>query len=182
MATVIQDGKALRFQIDPTPREAERACQAIVQVALPPSRANAIILGLYAVGVTAAWVFTPATRVLTSVIAVGAVAFTAMALHAEGRRRVRHLRTDDPHARETHYIELDAVGVRTWCAHIDARYPWAEFPTVAENKEFYMLVRPSGNGVAIPKRLLDEAMARELRACLREWAPDGGIALGREAA
>ena len=172
----------MRFQIDPAPKETERACQAIVKAALPPSRANAIILGLYAVGVTAAWVLTPATRVLTSVIAVGAVAFTAMALQAEGRRRVRHLRTDDPHAQETHFVELDATGVRTWCAHIDARYPWADFTAVTENKEFYMLVRPSGNGVAIPKRLLDEATARELRDRLREWAPDRGMALGREAA
>lgn len=182
MTTVVRDGDSLRFQIDPAPNETQRACQAIVQAALPPSRGNAIVLGLYALGGVAAWIFTPATFVRSAVIAIGAVAFTTMALQAEGRRRVRQLRTGDPHAQETHFVELDATGVRTWCAHIDARYPWRDFTKVAENKEFYMLVRPSGNGVAIPKRLLDEATARELRDRLREWAPDHGAALGREAA
>ena len=153
-----------------------------MQAALPPSRGNAIVLGLYVLSVIAAWVITPATRLATAVIAIGAVAFTTIALQAEGRRRVRQLQIDDPHARETHFVELDAAGVRTWCAHVDAKYPWADFTKVAETKEFYLLVRPSGNGVAIPKRLLNEATARELRDRLREWAPDRGIALGREAA
>lgn len=140
------------------------------------------MIALYALGVLAARVVTPSTWAPTAVIAIGAVAFTTMALQAEGRGRVRRLHAEDPHAQETHFVELDAAGVRTWCAHIDAKYPWSDFTKVAENKEFYLLVRPSGNGVAIPKRLLEEATARELKDRLREWAPDRGVALGREAA
>jgi hypothetical protein len=172
----------LRFQIDPTPGEAQRGCAAIARAVLPPSRGNAVLLGLYAAVVIAAFVLTPATRPQTIVIGVGAVLATAFALQAEGRSRLRRLRAADPHAQETHFVELGPDGVRAWCAHVDARYPWPEFSTVTENAEFYLLARPSGSGVAIPKRLLDAARETELREGLRVWAPDGGAALGLTAA
>jgi YcxB-like protein len=169
----------VRFQIDPAPEETQRACRAIVQASLPPSRGGAIMIALYAAVVGSAFTFAPATRPATAVIGVGAVLATAAALQAEGRRRVRRLQVDDPHARETHFVELSSGGVHTWCAHIDARYPWAEFATVRESQEFYLLVRPSGNGVAIPKRLLDDARDAELRARICEWTPDRGASLAR---
>lgn len=172
----------MRFQIDPLPSESQRACRAIVQAALPPSRINAVLIALYAAVALAAFVFTPATRATTLIIGVAAVMATAWAIQVESRTRVRRLQRDDPHALETHFIEIGPEGVHTWCAHIDARYPWSDFASVAETGEFYLLVRPSGNGVAIPKRLLNENTRSELLTGLREWAPDRAAGLSRKAA
>ena len=98
----------MRFQIDPTPDEAQRGCAAIARAVLPPSRGNAVLLGLYA-----AVVLTPTTRPQTIVIGVGAVLATAFALQAEGRSRLRRLRAADPHAQETHFVELGPGAVNS---------------------------------------------------------------------
>jgi hypothetical protein len=131
-----------------------------------------------AVGV-AAYYLTPATGWATFLIGLVAVAATALLLQAEGRSRVRRLQSDDPHARETHFIELNPNGFRAWCSHVDARYPWKDFAKVTENGEFYLFLR-AGNGSAIPKRILDESTEAELRHRIRAWAPDGGAGLARE--
>jgi hypothetical protein len=114
---------------------------------------------------------------MTMGIGIAAVIATVTALQAEGRSRIRRLQTEDPHARETHYVELSPEGVRAWCAHVDARYAWADFAKVVENNEFYLFVRAGGTGTAIPKRLLDGEGDAELRRWIKEWAIDHGASL-----
>ncbi|HKW11835.1 MAG TPA: YcxB family protein [Gemmatimonadaceae bacterium] len=174
------ESSSLRFQIDPSREESQRACAAMVRACLPPSRRDLILLALYvAVGV-AAFYFTPDTTATTFLIGMLAITAAVIAIEVEGRLRVRHLRTADPHAEETHFVELNAEGVRSWCAHVDARYPWRDFSKVAEDKEFYLLLRLSGAGSAIPKRLLDRVTDAQLRARIREWSPDRGASLTPE--
>jgi hypothetical protein len=162
------------------PDENQRACMAIAEASLPRSRGSLIILGLYAAVVAAASFLTPTTAPATMIIGVVAILATALALHAEARRRVRRLQANDPHARETHFVELSPDGVHSWCAHVDTRYPWRDFKKVTENKEFYLFVLSSGNGSAIPKRILDDTVDAQLRSRIREWSPDGGSSLARE--
>lgn len=180
MATDIKDEPTLRFQIDPTPDEARRACVAILRAILPPDRSSLILIAVYAAVVVAAYYLTPTTTPLTILIGVLAAAATAYSLQAYGRARLRRLQTDDPHAREPHFVELSPDGLRAWCDHVDARYPWRDFVKIAEDQDFYLFVRPSGTGAAIPKRLLDDALDSELRRRIREWAPDHGAGLARE--
>ena len=170
----------MRLEIDPVAGESARACAAIARAALPPSRAGLIMIALYGAVVAAAAILAPATLAETALVGVGAVLATATILRAEGRSRLRRAQDADPHALETHYVELGPDGVRAWCAHVDARYPWREFTKVDEDNEFYLIVRPSGSGVAVPKRLLDAASEAELRERLHAWAPDGGAGLARE--
>jgi hypothetical protein len=177
MASNTEECQALRFQIEPAPGETQRACAAIARAVLPASRASAILIAIYAAIIAAAWFLTPATRAVTVIIGVTSVLATVSALQADGRSRVRRLSLGDPHSRETHYVELGPEGVHTWCAHLDARYPWSDFIKVSETPEFYLFIRPSGNGAAIPKRLLDDVRASELRQQIRAWAPDLGAAL-----
>jgi hypothetical protein len=172
--------ESLRFQIDPSPEETQRACTAIVQACLPRSRGGAILFAMYLAVGFAAYFFTPSTRPATFLIGLLAVMATALLLQAEGKARVRRLRTDDLHARETHFVELSPEGLRAWCSHIDARYPWTDFFKITENSEFYLFLRPSGNGSAIPKRLLDDAAEAQLRERIRAWSPDAGAGLARE--
>lgn len=167
----------MRFQVDPRPDETQRACRAIVQASLPRSHGDVVLVVVIAAVVIAAFVLTPTTVNKTAAIAVGGVFLTVVGLQLAGRARLRHLRTNDPHALETHFIELGPDGVHTWCAHIDARYPWQDFTKVTENDEFVLFVRGSGNGSAIPKRLLDESTNRELRRSIGEWLGDRANAL-----
>ena len=169
--TSIKSDEVLQFRIDPQPGETWRACIAIAQATLPPSRRSAIMIGLYVVIIVLAFVIAPSTRPQTIVIGVGAVLATEILLRREAVGRVRRTQTQDPHALETHYIELSATGVRTWCEHVDARYPWAEYRSVTKNPEFFLLLRAGGNGTAIPKRLLDDERSLELETRLAEWIP-----------
>ena len=178
MAIHISDGRALRFQIDPQPGESLRGCTAIAQRVMPPSRGNAIILSLFALAGFAAYFVTP-TRLSTFLIAQGAILATTYALQAEGRRRLRRLQTADPHALETHFVEIGPEGLHAWCAHVDARYSWNDFVRVAEDNEFYLFTQANGSGSAIPKRLLDDATDAALRDRIREWSPDHGSGLAR---
>ena len=181
MATDIRESEQMRFQLDPTPAETQRACAAILQASLPASRSTLIFAGLYVAVAMAAFALTPATRNTTTIIGIVAVLATAIALRLEGQSRVRRLRASDPHAEEIHHLELGPDGVRAWCDHVDARYPWRDFSRVVETKEFYLFVRPSGNGSALPKRLLGQAQVAELRARIQEWSPDRGAGLASEA-
>ncbi len=161
---------SLRFQIDPSPEESQRACVAVARACLPPSRRDLFLLVVYAaVGIAAVYA-TPTTTAATFLIGLLAIFATTAVIELETRLRFRHLRKADPHAREPHYVEVSAEGVRSWCAHIDARYPWRDFSKITDNNEFYLFVRPSGGGSISPKRLLDEAKDSELRARVREWA------------
>ena len=181
MATDLSIQKRMRFQIDPTPGETQRACSAIVRACLPPSRRSQVMIALYVVIGAAAWFLTPKSWPMTLVIGVGAVLATESALRAESRSRMRRLQASDPHALETHHVELGPEGVHAWCGHIDARYPWQDYSRVLEDREFYLLVRPSGTGTAIPKRLLDPPRDAELRERIREWAPEQAAGLAHPA-
>lgn len=178
--TGIPMDQALRFQIDPTPGESARACAAIARCVVPTKRGNLLLLGLYAAVGVAAYVLTPDTWLTTFVIGVGGIVATVYGLQTINRANVRRLQQADPHATETHFVELSVAGVHTWCAHIDARYPWADFAKVVENNEFYMIVRPSGTGAAIPKRLLSDPDDTGLRERIRQWSPDRGRNLAGE--
>jgi hypothetical protein len=179
MTTPIAAVQSLRFEISPLPDESQRACTAIAQAALPASRSGLLMFALYAGVGGAAYLLTPTTWPLTFLIGIVAIAATALGLQAEVRRRLRRLRLDDPHARETHFVELSPDGIRAWCSHIDARYPWSDFARTVENGDFYLFVRPSGTGTAIPKRLLDDTLEAQLRACVQQWSPDRGSGLAR---
>lgn len=167
----------MRFRVDPNPEETQRACQAIVTASLPPSRTNAIMIGLY-VAVVAAAVTLPVSRPVTIIIGVGAVLATVKLLHLDARARTRGLQAADPHAAEPHFIELGAGGLRTWCAHVDTRYTWDGTTGVRETSEFFLFLRGSGGGVAVPKRLLADGQEAELRARVREWLPEHADDLG----
>ncbi len=172
----------MRIRIDPLPGESLKGCLALGAVSAPATRLNALVFALYGAVAVAAFLLTPSTRLMTTAIGIGAVLSTLLAYQWEGRARLRRLQASDPHALETHFVELGPEGVRAWCAHVDMRYRWADFSKVTENREFYLLVRRSGGGSAIPKRILDEATDAELRARIREWAPDRGENLAREVA
>lgn len=174
--------QALRFQIDPQPGEATRACSGIARSVTSQARGNLLVFGLYGGVGLASYFLTPATRLTTFVIGMSGVVGTLYGLQALGRANIRRLRATDPHSLETNFIELSVEGVRAWCAHVDAKYAWADFAKVIENKEFYMLVRPNGAGAAIPKRLLSEVDDAQLRERLRDWAPDHGANLAKEPA
>jgi GNAT superfamily N-acetyltransferase len=168
----------MRFEITPQPNESIRACAAIARAAMRPSRMNLILFGLYAAVALGSYILTP-THLTTFVVGMFGVVVTTYALQFESRERVRGLRDNDPHARETHFVERGAEGVHTWCTHLDARYSWNEFGRVIENKEFYLFVRPSGAGAPIPKRLIDEAADTALRERIVQWSPDRGAGLAR---
>ena len=125
---------------------------------------------LYALIVVAAFVLPP-SRPLTIIIGVGAVLATEVLLRIEAQSRVRGVQASDPHAAEPHFIELGADGLRAWCAHVDTRYTWDGTTGIRESPEFYLFLRGSGVGLAIPKRLLDAERDAELRRSLRDWAP-----------
>lgn len=180
MATQISTDPTLRFQIDSQAGEAARACTAIARSVIPQTRGNLLVFGIYIAIGLASYFLTPTTALTTFVIGLAAVLGTLSGLQAVGRANLRRLQLADPHSAETHFVELSTVGVHAWCAHIDARYPWTDFAKVVENNEFYMLVRPSGTGTAIPKRLLSDADDAHLRDCLRDWSPDQGVNLAKE--
>ena len=171
MDTTVLSPDLLRLQIDPLDGEMQRACAAITRASLPPTWLHALGVVLYIAIAAAAYVFTPDTATRTIPIGLGAVVLTVLMLQWDTRRRFRHIQQRDPHARETHYVELSPDGLRTWCDHIDARYPWAEFTRLLVTKEFYLFVRPSGLGSAVPRRLLDHARDVSLRSRVIEWAP-----------
>jgi hypothetical protein len=182
MATDLSMDQSLRLQIDPQPGESTRACSAIARAVISTDGGNLLLFGVYAAIGIAAYFLTPATRLATFVIGLGGVLGTVYGLQAVGRANLRRLQLSDPHSTETHFVEVSAGGVHTWCSHIDARYAWADFTKVTENNEFYMLARPNGTGAAIPKRLLDDATDAQLRDWLRSWSPDQGANLAKEVA
>jgi hypothetical protein len=172
--------EVIRFRIKPFMGEGVRGCTAVARAALGTGHANAILLAIVAAVAALAYLVTPATVARTTIIAVWAVIGTLYALQMDSRARLRRAQSRDPHALEEYSVEIGPDVVRTWCAHIDARYRWQEFTQVSENAEFYLFVRPSGSGIALPKRVLDDAGDDLLRARIREWSPDRGAGLARE--
>ena len=169
----------MRFQIDPRPGEALRGCGALAREVMPESRFSVIMIAVYFGTIAAAYYLAYATWATTVGISIAAIMATIAGVQLEGRRRLRALRGKDPHETETHFVELSAEGIHTWCGHVDARYPWREFVKATENGEFYLFVRASGSGAAIPKRILSDAENDELRTRIRDWAPDRGASLAR---
>jgi hypothetical protein len=118
--------------------------------------------------VIAAYLLTPSTAGVTTLIAAGAIIALIFASQAHAKGRVAQLRAADKHSLETHFIELDETGARTWCNHVDARFPWRDFTRATENAEFFLLIRPGGSGIAISKRVVGTGAA-ELRERLSAW-------------
>ena len=182
MATPITEERPLRFEIEPRPSETARACIAIARAAVGTDwRSFLMYIALYIALAVVAYIVTPATWLATYLIGLGAVFATSLALHGDGRWRLKRLQAADPHATETYFVELSAEGVRTGCAHVDARYRWEDYAKVLENDEFLLFVRPNGTGAVLPKRVLDDATEAVLRARIGEWAPEhsAGLASGR---
>jgi hypothetical protein len=161
----------VRFEIDSNPAEAQRACAAIARAMFPPTRFVISLLVLYACVWAASMYFTPATRTATAIIAIASIVAAVLLLQFDLQSRGRSAQARDPHAHETHYVELSADGVRTWCAHVDARLPWADFSRVLDTPEFLLFARPSGVGVAVPKRLIKAEEIETLLAQTQTWAP-----------
>lgn len=159
----------MRFEIDPLPNESRRGSAAIVKATLPPSRADVLLLAFIGAIWAGAHVLAPEVEgvvVLTALIAViGSV--TIVLVYA--KRRIRALKSSDPHADEHYFIELGPDGLHSGCQHVDARYPWKDFQKITENGEFYLLCRGNGSGAAVPKRLLSAQADSALRSALQEW-------------
>lgn len=161
----------MRFEIDSNPAEAQRACAAIARAVFPPTRFAISLVVLYACVWAASFYFTPATRTATAFIAIAAVMAAVFLLQFDLQSRGRSAQARDPHAHETHYVELTADGVHTWCAHVDARFPWTDFSRVMDTSEFLLFARPSGVGVAVPKRLTNADELEILLSEVQTWAP-----------
>ena len=170
----------MRFRVQPTPDETQRACAAIASASLPPSRAGLITLAAFALIGVAAFLLARATWHITVLLTLAGILALLSALQAETRWRISRARAGDPHASEPYDIEVGPEGIRTWCAHVDARYTWDGITRVVETPEFYLFLRGPGGGPSIPKRLLDAASNEELRKGIREWSPDRGVSLTGE--
>jgi hypothetical protein len=139
-----------------------------VRQSLPPDRSGVISFGVCFAVAIAAYLLSPSTAAVTTLIAAGGIlAFIAVS-QMYAKARFAQLRAADKHSLETHFIELDDAGARTWCNHVDARFPWSDFTRVTENAEFFLLIRAGGSGIAIPKRVVGTGAA-ELRERLSAW-------------
>jgi hypothetical protein len=170
----------MRFRVQPTPDETQRACAAIASASLPPSRAGLITLLVCALVGVAAILLARPTWLITIALTLTGLLVALYALQAEVNWRLRRARADDVHADEPYEIEVGPEGIRTWCAHVDARYTWDGITRVVETPEFYLFLRGIGGGPSIPKRLLDAESNEELRKRIREWSPDRGASLTDE--
>src|SRR5206468_3033024 len=103
---------------------------AIARTVIPTARGNLLLFGLYGGVGLASYFLTPNTRLTTFIIGMAGVMGTLYGLQAVGRSNVRRLQMTDPHSLETHFVEISANGVHTWCSHIDGRYPWSDFTKV----------------------------------------------------
>jgi hypothetical protein len=168
----------LRFEITPQPGENARSCAALVVSAVPKSRGTWFFVAL-CLGVALASFILPASRASTFLVGLAAVYAAVYGLQAVGRANLRQLQDQDPHSQETQFVEIGPDEIHTGCAHVSARYPWREFAKVFENTEFYLFMRATGGGAAVPKRILDAAKDEELRARIRDWSPDRGAGLAR---
>ena len=157
-----------RFEVRPLPGESLRGCQALMRESLPPDRSNVISFGVCFAVAIAAYLLTPSTAAVTTLIAAGGILALIVGSQAHAKARLARLRAADKHSLETHFIELDDSGARTRCSHVDARFPWCDFTRVIEHPEFFLLIRPGGTGIAIPKRVVGTG-ATELRERLSAW-------------
>ena len=157
-----------RFEVSPLPGESLRGCQALVSESLPPDRSSVISFGVCFAVAIAAYLLTPATATVTTLIAAGGIVALIVGSQAHAKARLAQVRAADKHSLEMHFVELNDAGARTWCNHVDARFPWSDFTRVKENAEFFLLIRPGGTGIAIPKRVVGTGAA-ELRERLSVW-------------
>ena len=164
----------MRFRVQPTQEETQRACAAAASVRFPPSRLGLVAYSVLAVvGFAAYFLVGSFWAVAVTVLLTSAGIFAVtLAMQAEAHWLIRRAQESDPHADEPYDIELGPEGIRTWCAHVDARYTWDGITNIVETPEFYLFIRGSSGGPFIPKRLLDAANDAELRERIREWAPE----------
>ena len=167
----------MRFRIQPTPDEAQRACAAISSASFPPSRAGLITLAVFALVGVAAFLLARSTWAITVLLTAAGVLALLHALQAEARWRTRRAQARDPHAGEPYEVEVGPEGIRSWCAHVDIRYTWDGITRVVETPEFYLFLRGPQGGPSIPRRLLDAASDEELREVIRGRSPDRGESL-----
>jgi len=160
--------------------ESQRGCEAVVAATLPPSRAGWITVAVYLLVGLAAVLIAPGTAAVTALLAVGGVLAALSALQAEARWRGRRALATDPHRDEPYLVELSAEGIRIYCDHVDARITWAGITCVEETAEFYLFLRGSSGGPAVPKRALSDSDDQQLRELVRRWSPDRGAGLARE--
>jgi YcxB-like protein len=177
MTTTMTD-QPLRFEIAPLPGESTRSCVALIG-RVSKSRGAWFLFGLYA-GVGLLSYLLPPSRLASSLVGFVAVFASIYGLQAVGRANIRAIQSTDPHSLETYVVEVGPHDVFTGCAHVNARYPWKEFSKVFENDEFYLFLRSTGGGAAIPKRILDGEAEQQLRNRISEWSPDRGAGLARE--
>jgi hypothetical protein len=159
---------SVRFEIRPLSGESFKGCQALARESLPPDHSGVISFAVCFAIPIAAYLLTPSTAAATTLIAAGAIMTLILASRAHAKARLAQVRAADKHSLETHFVELDDTGARTWCAHVDARFPWHDFTRTTESAEFFLLIRPGGAGIAIPKRVVGTGAA-ELRERLSVW-------------
>ena len=161
----------MRLEVNPLEGESQRGCSALLEASLPTSWSAVYFLAMYVAIAITAYFVAPSAVFATVLISIAAVFATIYILRWDWRFRTRRLQGKDPHLLETHYIELNPDGIRSWCAHVDARYPWAEYVKTVDTPEFLLLLQAGGGGNAIPKRLLNTQAEAELHQRLAEWAP-----------
>lgn len=169
----------MRFRIVPTEAETTRGCQAMIAATFPRSKAQLVVAAVYFLVGASAFTLVPSSPVLVTVIAVGGMMLMMFALQLEANSRTRRARRDDPHTEEAHDLEVSTEGIRAWCAHVDTRYTWDGITKVVESNEFYVFVRGSGGGPALPKRVLASDEESELRQLIAQCSPDRGAGLAR---
>ena len=170
----------VQILVDTTVEERRRPRQVLAGSVLPRSRTSAILGGTYAANIAAAIVATPSTAPLTIMIGVAAVLGTVSLMAADARSRWRRAESSDAHAAEPYRVSITEDGIRTWCEHVDIRYPWSDTLRITATAEFYVFLQGAAGGLALPRRALDVEAEAELRRALFEWAPAGAVQLPHE--
>jgi hypothetical protein len=164
----------MRFKIQPTPDETQRACAAIASTSFPPSRLGMVSNVIFAVVGLSGYLLIGSiwAIAITILLTSAGVLAVTLAMQAEARWSSRRAQESDPHADEPYEIEVGPNGIRVWCAHVDSHYTWDGITRVSETPEFYLFLSGPSGGPFIPKRLLDAKSNEELRKGIREWSPE----------
>ena len=167
----------MRLRVQPTPDETARGWEAFAATGLPPSRVGLFTLVVLIIVSAVAFFIARSTWLVTICLSVMSIQAISLIFRMEAARQTRHALAADPHADEPYEIEIDADGVRIWCAHVDTRYKWEGITRVTETPEFYLFIRGASGGTFVPKRLLNFSGNEELRKMICEWSPDRGALL-----
>jgi hypothetical protein len=144
---------------------------------LPASHSTPIIVVGYIVVMVLAAVLARDSQAVTVGLTTLGVALVLGGLQWDLKRRLDRARADDPHRDEHYFIDVSVGGVRTYCDHIDTRYTWEGLSSVIETPEFFLFVRGSSGGPALPKRVLSPEDLMGLRNLIVSHSPDRGVRL-----